>query len=69
MGNWSPYSKEWEKQHLKKMMEEIEAARIAFEKKPWIYKSIYGSLRRYDIIARFWRFTFAWFLTGNTAKR
>ena len=38
MGNWSPYSEEWEKQHIKKMIENSETARLAFEKKPWIYK-------------------------------
>ena len=37
MGNWSPYSEEWEKQHLKKMIEKSETARLTFEKKPWIY--------------------------------
>ena len=39
MGNWSPYSEEWEKQHLKKIMKETESARVEFEKKPWIYKA------------------------------
>ena len=39
MGNWSPYSEEWEKQHLKKIIEKSETARLAFEKKPWIYKA------------------------------
>lgn len=39
MGNWSPYSEEWEKQHLKKMIEKSETARLTFEKKPWIYKA------------------------------
>ena len=39
MGNWSPYSEEWEKQHLKKIMNETEPARVEFEKKPWIYKA------------------------------
>ena len=45
MGNWSPYSEEWEKQHLKKMIENSETARLAFEKKPWIYKVTVRSLK------------------------
>ena len=45
MGNWSPYSEEWEKQHLKKMIEKSETARLAFEKKPWIYKAIVRLLK------------------------
>ena len=45
MGNWSPYSEEWEKQHLKKMIEKSETARLAFEKKPWIYKATVRSLK------------------------
>ena len=40
MGNWSPYSEEWEKQHARKVIENANAARIAFEKKPWAYKAI-----------------------------
>ena len=40
MGNWSPYSKEWERQHLQKIIDGAETARIEFEKKPWIYKAI-----------------------------
>ena len=40
MGNWSPYSEEWEKQHLKKLMEESDATRREFERKPRIYKAI-----------------------------
>ena len=35
MGNWSPYSEEWEKQHARKVIENTNAARIEFEKKPW----------------------------------
>ncbi len=45
MGNWSPYSEEWEKQHLKKMIEKSETARLAFEKKPWVYKAIVRLLK------------------------
>ena len=33
MGIWSPYSEEWEKQHLKKMIEKSETARLAFGKR------------------------------------
>lgn len=40
MGNWSPYNEEWEKQHAKKVIENANAARIEFEKKPWAYKAI-----------------------------
>ena len=28
MGNWSPYSKEWEKQHLQKIIDGAETARL-----------------------------------------
>ena len=34
MGNWSSYSEGWEKQHAKKVIENANAARIEFEKKP-----------------------------------
>lgn len=39
MGNWSPYSKEWEKQHLQKIIDGAETARLEFEKKPRICKA------------------------------
>ena len=51
MGNWSPYSEEWEKQHLKKIMNETEPARVEFEKKPWIYKAI---VRLLGTISYYW---------------
>ena len=38
MGNWSPYSEEWERQRIKRVIEENDTARKAFEKKPWPYK-------------------------------
>ena len=38
MGNWSPYSEEWEKQHIRKIIKEAKTAYIEFEKKPGIYK-------------------------------
>ena len=53
MGNWSPYSEEWEKQRLEKAMDQLNAERRAFEKKPKPYKAMvrlcktikyYGSL-------------------------
>ncbi len=53
MGNWSPYSEEWERQRIEKFIEKADAARKEFEKKPRIYKTIvrgiasikyYGSL-------------------------
>ncbi len=40
MGNWSPYSEEWEKQHARKVIENANATRTEFEKKPWAYKAI-----------------------------
>ena len=40
MGNWSPYSKEWERQHLQKIIDGAETVRLEFEKKPWIFKAI-----------------------------
>ena len=45
MGNWSPFSEEWEKQQIKKMIEKSETSRLAFEKKPWIYKAIVRLLK------------------------
>ena len=51
MGNWSPYSKEWEKQHLQKIIDGAETARIEFEKKPWIYKAI---VRLGQTISYYW---------------
>ncbi len=51
MGNWSPYSEEWEKQRVKKIITETNAARIEFEKKPPIYKALYrfaGTMRYYS---------------------
>ena len=50
MGNWSPYSEEWEKQHVRKVIENANATRIEFEKKPWAYKAIVrasGTIRYY----------------------
>ena len=53
MGNWSPYSEEWERQRIEKFIEKADAARKEFEKKPWLYKAVirgiqtiryYGSL-------------------------
>lgn len=38
MGNWSPYSEEWERQRIKKFIEENDTARKEFEKKPCLYK-------------------------------
>ena len=40
MGNWSPYSEEWEKQRIKRAIADAEAKRIAFEQKPRIYQAI-----------------------------
>jgi hypothetical protein len=51
MGNWSPYSKEWERQHLQKIIDGAETARIEFEKKPWIYKAI---VRLGQTISYYW---------------
>ncbi len=51
MGNWSPYSKEWEKQHLQKIIDGAETARIEFEKKSWIYKAI---VRLGQTISYYW---------------
>ena len=51
MGNWSPYSKEWERQHLQKIIDGAETARIEFEKKPWIYKAI---IRLGQTISYYW---------------
>ena len=41
MGNWSPYSEEWEKQHVQKVIEEAQKQFDEFEKKPWLYKKIF----------------------------
>ena len=51
MGNWSPYSEEWEKQHVKKVIENANAAWIEFEKKPWAYKAI---VRASKTISYYW---------------
>ena len=51
MGNWSPYSKEWERQHLQKIIDGAETARIEFEKKPRIYKAI---VRLGQTISYYW---------------
>ena len=51
MGNWSPYSKEWERQHLQKIIDDAENARLEFEKKPWIYKVI---IRLGETISYYW---------------
>lgn len=51
MGNWSPYSKEWEKQHLQKIIDGAETARLEFEKKPWIYKA---TVRLGQTISYYW---------------
>ena len=51
MGNWNPYSKEWEKQHLQKIIDGAETARLEFEKKPWIYKAI---VRLWGTISYYW---------------
>ena len=51
MGNWSPYSEEWEKQHARKVIENANAARIEFEKKPWVYKAI---VRASGTISYYW---------------
>ena len=51
MGNWSPYSKEWERQHLQKTIDGAEAARLEFEKKPRIYKAI---VRLGQTISYYW---------------
>ena len=32
MGNWSPYSEEWERQRIEKFIEKADAARKEFEK-------------------------------------
>lgn len=40
MGNWSPYSEEWEQQRIEKFIEKADAVRREFEKKPRIYKAI-----------------------------
>ncbi|MBR5108834.1 MAG: hypothetical protein IK099_01465 [Clostridia bacterium] len=39
MGNWSPYSEEWEKQRTKKIIEENDKTRKEFEQKKWLYKA------------------------------
>ena len=41
MGNWSPYSEEWEKQHIRKIIKEAKTAYCEFEKKPKIYKVLF----------------------------
>ena len=51
MGNWSPYSEEWEKQRLRRMIDETEAARLAFERKPQIYKAM---VRLLETIKYYW---------------
>ena len=51
MGNWSPYSKEWERQHLQKIIDGAETARVEFEKKPRIYKAI---IRLGQTISYYW---------------
>ena len=51
MGNWSPYSKEWEKQHLQKIIDGAETARLEFEKKPRIYKA---TVRLGQTISYYW---------------
>lgn len=51
MGNWSPYSEEWEKQRARKVIEDSNAARIEFEKKPWAYKAI---VRASGTISYYW---------------
>jgi len=53
MGNWSPYDEEWEKQHTRKAIGNANAARIEFEKKPWIYKAM---IRFVDTISYYWSF-------------
>lgn len=51
MGNWSPYSKEWERQHLQKIIDGAETARLEFEKKPRIYKA---TVRLGQTISYYW---------------
>lgn len=51
MGNWSPYSKEWERQHLQKIIDGAETPRLEFEKKPWICKAI---IRIGQTISYYW---------------
>ena len=51
MGNLSHYSKQWYRQHLQKIIDGAETARIEFEKKPWIYKAI---VRLGQTISYYW---------------
>ncbi len=46
MGNWSPYSEEWEKQRINKKAEE---ARAAYEKNPRLYRAM-GTIRSYETL-------------------
>ncbi len=40
MGNWSPYSQAWEKQRVEKTMDQLNARRSAFEKKPKLLRAL-----------------------------
>lgn len=51
MGNWSSYSEEWEKQRIRRMIDETEAARIAFERKLRTYKAM---VRLLETIKYYW---------------
>ena len=51
MGNWSPYSEEWEKNRIRKVIDETEAARREFEQKPWLYKVI---VKYWGTICYYW---------------
>ena len=53
MGNWSPYSKEWERQHLQKIIDGAETARLEFERSLGYTKQLSALDKRSAIIGHF----------------